>query len=293
MTGAFAQMAWGPFLEFGFMQRAWVGCLALSLSAAPLGVFLMLRRMSLMGDAMAHGILPGAALGYLYAGLSLGAMTVGGIAAGLLVATASGLVARSTVLKEDTSLASFYLLSLALGVLIVSVRGNNVDLLHVLFGTVLSLNNEALLLLGSIASLTMAGLALLYRPLVLECLDPAFLRMVSRWSSIAHYGFLGLLVLNLVAGFHALGTLMAVGLLVLPAATARLWARQLAPMLVLSTCVALAGCSAGLLLSFHLDWPSGPTIVLCLGVLYLASIAAGRQGVFHSRITSPLKGRQP
>lgn len=192
--------------------------------------------------------------------------------------------------ERGTSLASFYLLSLALGVLIVSVRGNNVDLLHVLFGTVLSLNNEALLLLGAIATLTMGGLALLYRPLVLECLDPAFLRMVSRWSPVAHYGFLGLLVLNLVAGFHALGTLMAVGLLVLPAATARLWVRQLAPMLLLSTGVALLGCSAGLLLSFHLDWPSGPTIVICLGALYLASIAFGHLGVLRLRSSSPLKG---
>lgn len=279
----------GPFLEFGFMQRAWLGCLALSLGAAPLGVFLLLRRMSLMGDAMAHGILPGAALGYLYAGLSLGAMTLGGIAAGLLVAVASGLVARSSVLKEDASLASFYLLSLALGVLIVSVRGNSVDLLHVLFGTVLSLNDAALLLLGGITSITLASLALLYRPLVLECVDPAFLRMVSRWSPVAHYGFLGLLVLNLVAGFHALGTLMAVGLLVLPAATARLWTRHLAPMLLLSTAAALLGCSLGLLLSFHLDWPSGPTIVLCLGLLYLASVAAGRQGVLRPRFPSSLK----
>ena len=84
----------GPFTEFSFMQRALAGCLALSLSAAPMGVFLMLRRMSLMGDAMAHGILPGAALGYLYAGLSLGAMTVGGIAAGVLVAVAAGLLLR-------------------------------------------------------------------------------------------------------------------------------------------------------------------------------------------------------
>jgi len=126
-----------PFAEFGFMQRALLGCLALSVSAAPIGVFLMLRRMSLMGDAMAHGILPGAAVGYLVSGLSVGAMTAGGLVAGLVVAIGSGLVARSTVMREDTSLAAFYLLSLSLGVLIVSVRGNNVDLLHVLFGTVL------------------------------------------------------------------------------------------------------------------------------------------------------------
>ncbi|MBN9369439.1 metal ABC transporter permease [Hydrogenophaga sp.] len=280
----------GPFVEFGFMRRALVGCLALSLSAAPLGVFLMLRRMSLMGDAVAHGILPGAALGYLYAGLSLGAMTVGGIVAGVVVAVVSGLVARSTLLKEDTSLAAFYLLSLALGVLIVSTRGNSVDLLHVLFGTVLSLNDEALMLLGSIATLTLMGMAVLYRPLIMECLDPTFLRLVSRWSPLAHYGFLGLLVINLVAGFHALGTLMAVGLLVLPAAAARFWVRQVSPMLRLASALALLGGASGLLLSFHADWPSGPTIVLCLGVIYLFSLVFGRQGLVQFRSHVHLRG---
>ena len=279
----------GPFTEFSFMQRALAGCLALSLSAAPMGVFLMLRRMSLMGDAMAHGILPGAALGYLYAGLSLGAMTVGGIAAGVLVAVAAGLVARSTVLKEDTSMAAFYLLSLALGVLIVSTRGSNVDLLHVLFGTVLALNNDALILLGGISSLTLVGLAFLYRPLVMECLDPAFLRSVSRWSPVAHYGFLGLLVINLVAGFHALGTLMSVGLLVLPAAASRFWVREITAMLFLSSCMAMLGSASGLLISYHADLPTGPTIVLCLGVLYLLSLVFGQQGLLQPRSSHHLK----
>ena len=284
-----AALVVGPFVEFGFMQRALAGCLALSLSAAPLGVFLMLRRMSLMGDAMAHGILPGAALGYLYAGLSLGAMTLGGIAAGVLVAVLAGLVARSTVLKEDTSMAAFYLLSLALGVLIVSTRGSNVDLLHVLFGTVLALNNDALVLLGAITSLTLAGLAVLYRPLVMECLDPAFLRSVSRWSPVAHYGFLGLLVVNLVAGFHALGTLMSVGLLVLPAAASRFWVREISPMLMLSSGIAMLGSASGLLISYHADLPTGPTIVLCLGVLYLLSLVFGRQGLLQPRAAHHLK----
>ena len=123
-----------PFVEFEFMRRALVGMAALSLGAAPIGVFLMLRRMSLTGDAMAHAILPGAAVGFLIAGLDLFSMTVGGIAAGFAVALGAGVVSRMTELKEDASLAAFYLISLALGVLIVSLRGSNVDLLHVLFG---------------------------------------------------------------------------------------------------------------------------------------------------------------
>ena len=253
-----------------------------------MGVFLMLRRMSLTGDAIAHGILPGAAIGYLFAGLSLGAMTVGGVVAGLLIAVASGLVARSTVLREDASLAAFYLLSLALGVLIVSTRGNNVDLLHVLFGTVLALNDPALWLLGGIACTTVLGLAVLYRPLVLECLDPAFLRAVSRWSPVSHYGFLVLLVINLVAGFHALGTLMSVGMMVLPAATARFWVRSITPLLGLASVLALLACVLGLLVSYHADLPTSPVIVMVLGVFYLLSLVVGRYGVLRDRWRSPV-----
>src|SRR6478672_5400932 len=164
-----------PFIEFSFMRRALVGCLALSLGAPPIGVFLMLRRMSLMGDAMSHAILPGAATGYLLAG---------------------GLVARSTVLREDASLAAFYLVSLALGVMIVSIRGSNIDLLHVLFGTVLALDDQALTLVAAIATVSLAVLAIIYRPLVLECFDPQFLRSVSNASSPTHLMFLVLVVLN-------------------------------------------------------------------------------------------------
>lgn len=273
----------GPFVEFAFMRQALLGCLALSFSAAPVGVFLMLRRMSLTGDAMAHAILPGAAIGYLLFGLSLTAMTVGGIIAGLAVAVGSGLVARNTLIREDTSLAALYLLSLALGVLIVSVRGNNVDLLHVLFGTVLALDGPALTLLWSITATTLLTLFVIRRPLMLECLDPGFLRQVSRWSPVAHYGFLGLLVINLVAGFHALGTLMAVGIMVLPAASARFWVRRIGPMLLIATGLALLASAGGLLISYHADLPTSPVIVLSLGLVYLLSLFFAPYGVLRQQ----------
>ncbi|MDQ7745503.1 metal ABC transporter permease [Hydrogenophaga pseudoflava] len=280
-------LVFGPFLEFAFMRQALLGCIALALSAAPVGVFLMLRRMSLTGDAMAHAILPGAAIGYLLFGLSLAAMTVGGIVAGLAVAIGSGLVARNTLIREDTSLAAFYLISLSLGVLIVSVRGNNVDLLHVLFGTVLALDAAALALLWGITGVTLATLFLIRRPLILECLDPGFLRQVSGLGAVAHVGFLALLVINLVAGFHALGTLMAVGIMVLPAASARFWVRRLGPLVAVATGLALLTSIAGLLVSYHADWPTSPVIVLGLGGVYLLSMAFAPRGLLRQRLSRP------
>lgn len=268
----------GPFLEFGFMRRALVGCLALSLSAPPVGVFLMLRRMSLMSDAMSHAVLPGAAIGFLVAGLSLPAMTLGGLAAGLAVALLAGAVTRSTLIKEDASLAAFYLISLAAGVVLISLRGSQIDLLHILFGTVLALDDPALLLLGGIATITLFGLAALYRPLVMECVDPLFLRTVSRAGGPVHYAFLGLVVLNLVGGFQALGTLLAVGLMLLPAITARFWAADLGGMIPVSVVFAMGASVAGLTVSYRADLPTGPAIVLAAGAFYVISLVIGPRG---------------
>ena len=264
-----------PFAEFEFMRRALVGVLALAVGAGPVGVLLMLRRMSLMGDAMSHAILPGAAIGYLLAGLSLFAMSLGGFAAGLAVALAAGLVARSTVLREDASLAAFYLVSLALGVLIVSVRGSNVDLLHVLFGTVLALDDAALYLVASITTVSLAVLAVIYRPLVLECFDPHFLRSASALSSPTHLMFLVLVVLNLVSGFQALGTLMAVGIMLLPAVTARFWAEDVSGLILVAVGSAFAASLTGLLVSYYANVPTGPAIILLCGISYLFSLLFG------------------
>lgn len=267
-----------PFAEFAFMRRALVGSLAISLTAPSIGVFLVLRRMSLMGDAMGHAILPGAAIGYLLAGLSLAAMSLGGFAAGLAVALAAGLVARSTVIREDASLAGFYLLSLAFGVMLVSMRGSSVDLLHVLFGSVLALDQTALLLIATIATVSLVTLAVIYRPLVLECFDPQFLRSVSAWSSPTHLVFLVLVVLNLVAGFQALGTLMAVGIMLLPAVAARFWAEDVAGMIGVAIAAAFLSSVAGLLVSYYANVPTGPAVILACGGFYLLSMAIGVRG---------------
>ncbi|MGE7368569.1 zinc ABC transporter permease AztB [Neorhizobium sp. NPDC001467] len=273
-----------PFVEFAFMQRALSGAVMLSISACPVGVFLTLRRMSLTGDAMAHAILPGAAAGFLLYGLEIVPMTIGGLIAGIIVALGAGVVARLTVQKEDASMAAFYLISLSLGVLMVSLRGSSVDLMHVLFGTVLALNNDALILIGMVCVLTLAALVIFWRALVAECMDPLFLRSVSRLGSPVHFVFLGLVVTNLVAGFQALGTLLAVGLMILPATAARFWTQQVSIMCMMAIAIGLFSSIGGLLLSYHLSLPSGPSIMLSAGVFYLVSVVASPRGLLLSRL---------
>lgn len=279
-------LIFGPFVDFEFMRRALIGTSILSLSACPVGVFLMLRRMSLSGDAMAHAILPGAAIGFLVSGLKLLPMTFGGLVAGLAVALVSGAVSRATVQKEDASLAAFYLISLALGVLLVSLRGSSIDLMHVLFGTVLALDNQALYLIGGIAAVTIVALAIVWRALVAECMDPVFLRSVSRAGPFVHFTFLVLVVLNLVGGFEALGTLLAVGLMMLPAAAARFWTRRLEPMCALSIAIGLVSNFIGLLVSYHLSVASGPAIILTAGAIYGLSLIAAPRGLIVSRVAT-------
>ncbi|MCZ7660057.1 MAG: metal ABC transporter permease [Xanthobacteraceae bacterium] len=267
-----------PFAEFDFMRRALVGTTALALGAGPVGVFLMLRRMSLVGDAMAHAILPGAAVGFLVAGLNLFAMTAGGLIAGVVVAVLAGIVARTTELKEDASLAAFFLISLAVGVTIVSIKGTNVDLLHFLFGSVLALDDETLLLIASIATVSLLVLALIYRPLVLECVDPGFLRSGGPAGRPRPRGPGGGGGGNGGGGLGALGTLLAVGLMMLPAVIARFWARDVTAMIAIAIVGGALAGAAGLLLSFHARIPSGPAIILIAGGLYAVSVLFGRVG---------------
>jgi zinc/manganese transport system permease protein len=277
-----------PFADFEFMRRALVACVALAVGAGPLGVFLVLRRMSLMGDAIGHAVLPGVAAGFMISGLSLGAMTVGGVLAGFLVALLAGLTARATGLKEDASLAGFYLASLALGVMLVSLSGSPIDLLHILFGSILAVDDQGLLFVVAVASVSTLVMSLIYRPLVVECFDPVFARTVGAHGSWAHAIFLGLVVLNLVAAFQALGTLMAVGLMMLPALAARFWSEDVSHIAIVATALGLLSSFLGLLVSYHVEIASGPAIVLTAAAIYVVSIVAGsRSGILARWLRRP------
>jgi len=262
-----------PF-ALGFMRRALAGCLALSVAGPPLGVFLVLRRMSLMSDVLQHAILPGIAIGAAIAGLSVVAMGLGGIAAGLVVALLAGWLSRATGGREDSQLAAIYLLALAIGVVIVSAQ-RGVDLTHLLFGNVLAVDDAALFAMAGVASITLPTLALIWRPLILESIDPNFLAALGGRGALWHLVFMALVVLCVVAGFVALGTLLSVGLMMLPAVAARHLAESLGGQVRAAVGLAILASISGLLLSYHADLPTGPAIILAAGALWALLILAG------------------
>ena len=275
----------GPFASFGFMRTALVACLALALASGPLGTLLLLRRMSLDGDVLSHAVMPGAALGFLYAGYSLAALSLGGFVTGILVAGSAGLMAWLRPKRQDASLAAFYLVSLALGVMIVSVRGSNVDLMHVLFGTVLAVDLSGLLFIASVSSVTLLVLAAIYRPLAVESFDPAFLRSIGAGGGMFRGIFLVAVVLNLVTSFQAFGTLLAIGPMLLPAAAALCWTQRIWQTIALNVAFGIAADYAGLLTSYYANMPSGPAIVLAGGIIYGTSlIGAGLRRLGPSKV---------
>ena len=266
-----------PIISYDFMQNALFALLILSISSPITGVFLTIRKMSLSGDAISHAILPGTALSFLFYGLSITAMTIGGLIAGVFVITISALFSRISKSTEDSSLAVFYLVSLALGVLIVSISGSNIDLLHFLFGSVFAINDDIIYSLGIITSINLITLSIIIRPLIIDSMDSLYLSSVSKSGPFVHLLFMIITVMNLVAGFQAIGTLMAVGLMIIPAVCARFWSLKLSKICLISTIFSIISVNLGLIISFNFDLPCSPCIILSLGALYLLSFVFGKQ----------------
>ena len=272
------------WLAYDFMIRAVVATSVLSVSIAPVGAFLVLRRLSLAGEAMAHAIVPGIVIAFVAFGLSVMSMITGGMIAGVLVALGTSLLARRTLIREDASLASLYLIALALGIFILSAAGSAIPLKSFLFGSALGIGDDTLVLIGVTATITLISFAIILRPLIAATFDPLFFESQSSHSGLVHQWFMFLLVLNLLAAFKSLGTLMAVGLMILPATAARYWVSTVTHYLFLTFGFALLSCWVGLILSFYLsDVPTGPAIVLVAGGLFFLSLIFAPLGLFRGR----------
>lgn len=260
------------------LRTAAAGAIALAFGGAPLGVLMIARRLSLMGDALSHGILPGVAIAFLLAGRDPIALTVGALTAGLVVAALSSLLARTGKLPDDAAFAIFYLTALALGVLLLGKMGKADEMEALLFGSTRALDASGLILAGAAASATLIGLALFLRGVLGEGADPVFMKTLGARFGLSHLLLMLLLALNLVAGFRAFGALMTVALMTVPAAAARFWAKGYGGQAVCAVLLSAASGLSGLVLAAGFGVEPGAVMTLCAAFLFGVSALAGANG---------------
>ena len=260
-----------------FMRRALVGGALIGFTNGFLGTFIVLRRMSLMADALSHSMLPGLALGLLVAGgLSASGLFLGGITAAFLVALGAMLLARTSRLKEDASLAILYTVAFSAGVVLLQFVPTPVDLKHWLFGDILGIGDADLWIAYGVTLAVVPGLLLVLRPLVLTHFDPMVARSQGVKVDALHVLLIAASVLAMISSAQAVGVILMLGLLVAPAATLYLLTDNFSTMLWGGAALGTAGSVLGLVLSYRFEKvPSGAAIVLVLGVCFLAAWAFG------------------
>jgi ABC-type Mn2+/Zn2+ transport system permease subunit len=271
------------FLEpfgYAFMQRALLSCAMIGFTNGFLGTFIVLRRQALLADALSHSLLPGMAVAAMLVGLSPGGLLLGGLIAALLVALGGALIARNSRLKDETAVASLYIIAFALGIVLIRFSRVKVDLTHFLFGNILGVSNGDLWIAYAAAFLTLTTLVIFQRPLLLTLFDAAVARASGVRVSWLETGLLVLTVLGLVASLQAVGVLLSLGLLILPAATAYLLTDSFSRMLWGGAVLGLLGSISGLFLSFFANIPSGPCIIMILAIfLGAAYLFSPRYGI--------------
>jgi ABC-type Mn2+/Zn2+ transport system permease subunit len=271
-----------------FMRRALVGGALIGFTNGFLGTFIVLRRMSLMADALSHSMLPGLAIGLLLFGLSPGGLFLGGIAAAFLVALGAMLLARGSRLKEDASLAILYTVAFSIGVVLLQFVQTRVDLKHYLFGNILGLGNADLWIAYGVALVVVPGLLVLIRPLMLALFDPSVARSQGVNVNALHVVLVAASVLTMISSAQAVGVILMLGLLVTPAATLYLLTDNFNKMLWGGGILGCLGSVAGLIVSYRFDRiSSGAAIVLVLGLCFLLAWLFGPQYGLVSRLRKP------
>jgi manganese/iron transport system permease protein len=269
-----------PF-EFPFMQRALVGGVLVATVCAVIGPYVVLRGLAFIGDALAHAAFPGVVLAYLWqANLYLGA----GIFT-LATAVGIGAVSRRAGTSHDTAIGILFSGAFALGVLLMStIQGYTADLFSFLFGNILGVSPTDLLLMGGLAALVIAAVAVVYKELLLATFDPVVAEAMGYPVQGLNYLLLALIAVTIVVSIQAVGVVLVVALLVTPSATATLLSRRFFGIMLLGVVLAVTAVVAGLYLSFYLDVASGAAIVLVSTCLFFAVLFARQLRVLaHAR----------
>ncbi|MBU6103333.1 metal ABC transporter permease [Staphylococcus aureus] len=253
---------------YQFLNRALITSIIVGIVCGTVGSLIVLRGLSLMGDAMSHAVLPGVALSFLF-GIP---MFVGALITGMIASIFIGYITSSSKTKPDAAIGISFTAFLASGIIIISLINTTTDLYHILFGNLLAITNSAFLTTIVIGSIVLILIIIFYRPLMISTFDPTFSRMSGLNTTLLHYFVMLLLSLVTVASIQTVGIILVVALLITPASTAFLISKKLYSMMIITSLISVISSIVGLYYSYIYNIPSGATIVLCTFVIYIITL---------------------
>lgn len=253
---------------YQFLNRALITSIIVGIVCGTVGSLIVLRGLSLMGDAMSHAVLPGVALSFLF-GIP---MFVGALITGMIASIFIGYITSSSKTKPDAAIGISFTAFLASGIIIISLINTTTDLYHILFGNLLAITNSAFLTTIVIGSIVLILIIIFYRPLMISTFDPTFSRMSGLNTTLLHYFVMLLLSLVTVANIQTVGIILVVALLITPASTAFLISKKLYSMMIIASLISVISSIVGLYYSYIYNIPSGATIVLCTFVIYIITL---------------------
>lgn len=267
-------------IKYQFLQNALLTSIIVGIVSGVIGCFIVLRGMSLMGDAISHAVLPGVAVSYMMGtNFLIGASVFGIAAAGLI-----GFVTQKSKLKNDTAIGIVFSSFFALGIILISFAKSSTDLYHILFGNVLAVRTSDMITTAIVAVVVILFVILFYKELLVSSFDPTMAKAYGLNVQLIHYALMFLLTLVAVSSLQTVGTILVVAMLITPAATAFLLTNKLSVMIMLSVLISTISSVLGLFFSYSFNLASGAAIVLTASVFFvLAFIFSPKQGIVFNR----------
>lgn len=254
-------------LNFHFLQNALITALVIGIVGGAVGCFIILRGMSLMGDAISHAVLPGVAISFIL-GINF---FIGAIVFGLLASTIITYIKSNSIIKSDTAIGITFSSFLALGIILIGVANSSTDLFHILFGNILAVQDLDMWITIAVALLVLTTIKIFFRPLLLTSFDPILAKSIGVRVTFYHYLLMVILTLVAVTAMQSVGTILIVALLITPAATAYLYANSLKTMILLSSVFGTLASVLGLFIGYSFNIAAGSSIVLTSALLFLIS----------------------
>lgn len=254
-------------LEFHFLQNALITAIVIGVVSGVVGCFIILRGMSLMGDAISHAVLPGVALSYIF-GINF---FVGAIVFGVIASIMITYIKGNSIIKGDTAIGITFSSFLALGVILIGVANSSTDLFHILFGNILAVQDSDKWVTIAVSAVVLAFVVLFFKELLLTSFDPVMAQAMGINVSFFHYLLMVLLTLVSVTAMQSVGTILIVAMLITPAATAYLYATSLKVMLILSATIGACSSVIGLFIGYSFNVAAGSSIVLTAAAFFVIS----------------------